>query len=75
MRTDRFKVFRGNNEWFEEFRTYHRKDGKIVKEVDDLMSATRYGVMMLRFASTQHPVTPPPSRYGKARKSGSAWAA
>jgi len=50
MRTDRFRVFAGNNEWFSEFRTYHRKDGKIVKEVDDLMSATRYGVMMLRYA-------------------------
>jgi len=53
MRTDRFKVFRGLNDWFSEFRTYHRKDGKIVKEVDDLMSATRYAVMMRRFAITK----------------------
>lgn len=53
MRTGRFKVFAGNNEWFQEFRTYHRKDGKIVKEVDDLMSATRYAVMMLRFAKVK----------------------
>lgn len=53
MRTERFKVFAGNNEWFEEFRTYHRKDGKIVKEIDDLMAATRYAVMMLRYAKTK----------------------
>lgn len=50
MRTDRFKVFAGLNDWFDEFRLYHRKEGLIVKERDDLMSATRYGVMMLREA-------------------------
>lgn len=37
----------------EEFRLNHRKDGKVVKEGDDLMSATRYARMMLRFASTK----------------------
>ena len=52
MQTDRFKVFASLNDWFEEFRMYHRKDGKIVKERDDLMSATRIGVMMTRFAAT-----------------------
>jgi phage terminase large subunit-like protein len=50
MQQQRFKVFRHLNEWFEEFRLYHRKDGVVVKEADDLMSATRYGVMMLRKA-------------------------
>ena len=30
-----------------------RKDGKVVKEGDDLMAATRYALMMLRFASTK----------------------
>ncbi len=50
MQTGRFKVFRHLNDWFEEFRLYHRKDGKVFKEGDDLMSATRYGVMMLREA-------------------------
>ncbi|MGL4395035.1 MAG: DNA packaging protein, partial [Hyphomicrobium sp.] len=57
METGRFKVFRGLNDWFEEFRLYHRLDGKIVKERDDLMSATRYGVMMLREAKTQPSTT------------------
>jgi len=43
------------NEWFEEFRLYHRKDGRVHKEGDDLMSATRYAVMMLRYAETSRP--------------------
>lgn len=51
MRASRFKVFSHLNDWFEEFRMYHRKDGKIVKLADDIMSATRYGVMMLRKAA------------------------
>jgi phage terminase large subunit-like protein len=50
MESGCFKVFADLNDWFEEFRLYHRKDGKVVKERDDLMAATRYGVMMLRFA-------------------------
>ncbi len=50
MLTGRFKVFAHLADWFEEFRLYHRKDGKVVKLEDDLMSATRYGAMSLRFA-------------------------
>jgi phage terminase large subunit-like protein len=50
MEAGRLKVFSSLLDWWEEFRLYHRKDGKVVKEGDDLMSATRYGVMMLRFA-------------------------
>jgi hypothetical protein len=46
------------NEWFEEFRLYHRKDGRVHKEGDDLMSATRYAVMMLRYAATSLPLRP-----------------
>ena len=53
MQTGRFKVFKHLNDWWEEFRLYHRKDGKVVKEGDDLMAATRYALMMLRFASTK----------------------
>lgn len=50
MQTGRFKVFSHLEDWWSEFRLYHRKDGKIVKERDDLMDATRYAVMMLRHA-------------------------
>jgi hypothetical protein len=53
MQTGRLKVAKHLNEWLEEFRMYHRKEGKIVKERDDLMSATRYGIMMLRFAEVE----------------------
>jgi phage terminase large subunit-like protein len=50
MQTGRFKVDKTLSQWWEEYRTYHRKDGKVVKERDDLMSATRYAVMMLRYS-------------------------
>jgi len=53
MKTGRLKVAEHLNDWWEEFRLYHRKDGLIVKERDDLMSATRYALMMLRFAATE----------------------
>tara|TARA_R100001510_G_scaffold7696_1_gene5959 strand:+ start:2285 stop:3706 length:1422 start_codon:yes stop_codon:yes gene_type:complete len=50
MEQGRFRVFNTLYDWFEEFRLYHRKDGKIVKIRDDLMSATRYATMSLRHA-------------------------
>lgn len=53
MQTQRLKVFAHLGDWFEEFRLYHRKDGLIVRLTDDLMSATRYAMMMRRFAKTQ----------------------
>ena len=50
MQKKRFKVFSHLEEWFSEFRIYHRKDGVIVDDGDDLMSATRYAETMIRFA-------------------------
>jgi phage terminase large subunit-like protein len=50
MRLLKYRVFSTCKEWFEEYRTYHRKDGLIVKERDDLMSASRIGIMALREA-------------------------
>ena len=55
MRGGRWKVFKGDNDaWLDEFRTYHRdaKTGLIVKEADDAISASRYGMMMLRHGRT-----------------------
>lgn len=49
MQIKKFKVFSHLSDWFEEFRMYHRKDGKVVKESDDLMAATRYAWMMRRY--------------------------
>jgi hypothetical protein len=39
-----FKVSNSLLDWFEELRLFHREDGKVVKEGDDLMSSTRCGV-------------------------------
>ena len=50
MQTGRLKVASHLNDWWEEWRLYHRAEGKIVKEHDDLMDATRYLIMMLRHA-------------------------
>ncbi|MDE2020399.1 MAG: terminase family protein [Patescibacteria group bacterium] len=52
FRLGKLKVFSHCTEWFEEYREYHRKEGLIVKEHDDLMSATRYGVMARRMSRT-----------------------
>jgi phage terminase large subunit-like protein len=54
MQTGRLKVFSHLEDWFQEFRLYHRKEGLIVKKRDDLLSATRYGVMMMRYAVTTY---------------------
>lgn len=48
--SDCFKVASGCIEWQDEFQGYHRKDGLIVKTHDDLLSATRVGIMQLRSA-------------------------
>jgi phage terminase large subunit-like protein len=61
MESGRFKVFGDLNDWFEEFRLYHRQNGRVVKERDDLLCATRYGVMMLRYAECV-PKPPPKPR-------------
>jgi hypothetical protein len=51
MQTGRWRVFEHLEDWFAEFRLYHRKDGRIVKLDDDRLSAARYAMMMKRFAS------------------------
>ena len=51
MKSGRFKVASHLTEWLDEFAGYHRKDGLIVKANDDLLSATRIGVMQIRSAT------------------------
>jgi hypothetical protein len=54
MRGERFKIFRDDNEDFiEEMALYHRKDGLLVKENDDAISAVRYALMMKRHGQTE----------------------
>ncbi len=50
MTTNRFKAASHLSDFFEEFRMYHRKDGQIVKERDDILSAVFKTLMMKRFA-------------------------
>ena len=69
MKTGRFKVFRHLAEWFSEKRLYHRDNGLIVKERDDILSATRYAVMMKRFAITR-PAGGRSSRRGSGQPGG-----
>lgn len=59
MQSGRFKVFSHLNDVFEEIRMYHRENGKVVKVDDDLLSAIRYGVMMLRHAKLPQPKRKP----------------
>ena len=45
-----FKVFSTCSKFLQEMKLYHRKDGKIIDRNDDMISATRYGaIMMSRF--------------------------
>ena len=50
MTTGRWRVFSHLEEWFGEYREYHREDGEIVKIADDLLSASRVAMMMRRYA-------------------------
>ena len=63
MQTGRWRVAEHLSEWFEEFRLYHRKPvgvlgiPQIVKLRDDVLSASRYAMMGLRFARVIQPQT------------------
>lgn len=59
METGRWKVFKTCRYWLEEQRIYHRdKEARLVKLRDDVLSASRYGHMMLRMAQTQTLILP-----------------
>lgn len=63
MQTGRLKIFQHLLPWFEEFNLYHRKDGLIVKENDDLLCATRYALMMKRWAKSKIDLKPKKGAY------------
>lgn len=74
MRTGRFKVDANLADWWEEFRMYHRKDGQVVKEREDLICATRYAVMMLRYALPAEFAPKPRDRYAtRSAYGGTSW--
>lgn len=60
MQSGRFKVYRHLGDFWSEFLLYHRKEGKIVKVMDDVLDACRYAMMMRRYA-----------RYMRARQESS----
>ena len=51
--SDRLKIDEGLEEFWEEYRLYHRDKGKLVKLNDDFISAVRYAIMMKRFAKSK----------------------
>lgn len=60
-----FKVFSTCTEFFQEYRNYHRKDGKVVARMDDVLKATFYALMMKRYAMSagaRHIQQKPPTR-------------
>ncbi len=67
MRRGKFLVFSTCLKWFQEFRGYHRKNGLIVRVGDDLMSATRQGVMDIRYAQPV-PLGPAPAGVFKSQR-------
>ena len=72
MRGDRWKVFKGRNDgWLEEFRMYHRKDGLLIKEGDDAISASRYAMMMREHGQTGN--VPSKRRLPPPRQRGAGW--
>jgi phage terminase large subunit-like protein len=75
MKTRRLRVDENLHDWFEEFRLWHYKDGKPVDEREDLMKATHYALMMLRYAKAETKEDEKPKRYSKSPKSLRSWMA
>ena len=54
MLEGRLKVAKHLSEWFKEKQTYrYGEDGKPIKEKDHLLDATRYAIIMLRYAVSE----------------------
>jgi phage terminase large subunit-like protein len=64
MQTGRLRVFSTCTDFFNELRGYHRKEGRIVPENDDVISAVRYAIMMVRFAKTVTECAPGKAKMG-----------
>ena len=71
MQTGRWKVFSTCRAWLEERRLYHRRDGVVVKERDDAISASRYGFVTLGDPISRMRAASSTARTGPARSPGS----
>lgn len=69
MQTGRWKVFEHLEDWFAEFRLYHRKDGIIEPINDDRISSSRYAMMMKRFARKK----PSPRKLHRENHGNGGW--
>jgi hypothetical protein len=72
MRTGRFKVFSTCAPFWEEFRSYHRKDGRLATTRDDVLKAVFYCCMMRRYwmpasVAFRRPQQPPTNPISSAR--------
>lgn len=77
MQTGRFKVAEHLAMFWDEFRSYHREEGLIVKDYDDILDAVRTGIMSLRYAKAidDRPADPYSRSRGRISGSTSAWSA
>lgn len=69
--TGRFRVFRNCENWFKEFRQYHRDSkgtGKIVKTNDHLMDASRYLKIMAQQVMRTRPRAPQERGWAEKRE-------
>lgn len=69
------KVNRNLGQWIDEYRMYHRVDGKVVAINEDLICSTRYGIMSLRYALSKQMVESRPDRWGRHSRGGGSWMA
>jgi len=53
LKSGSLKVFSNCSDFFDEYRNYHRKDGKLSKTRDDVLKALFYAIMMRRYAATR----------------------
>ena len=53
LESERMFVFSTLDDFWQEYRMYHRKEQKVVPLHDDCMSAWRYAVQSLRFADVE----------------------
>ena len=69
LATGKLKVASHLVSWFDEYLSYERgEDGKVIKRMDDLMSATRIGCMSLRYARVLEEAERPESGQSKMAK-------
>ena len=74
LSSGRLKVFKSVQQWFAEFRLYRRDEkGKVVKERDHLMDATRYLEMEMLNIGRTEPKPKKPDLFGRRNFGGGGY--